>query len=326
MAERSGSMIGHSSAIVARATCANHCVECSPKPGDKSTSDAFTLIELLMVIATIAILASLVLTALSQAKGQAQSSYCKNNLRQQGLAFQMYISDTRFYPYYETPVSDPNSEVGIHWEVTLEPYYPAPNAQSNSPSQSVVQNEPPSLVYQCPAYATMVASPYVTPEGGWWNNWSYAYNTWGSSSGSADVPNLDYCLGPGVNAPQLWEIISSPIPIGGPGTRNPNTPTDLPACRESCVLAPSQLFTLMDSRGTGTNPWTGLDWTACVQDFPILAPRPQHDKVFNVLFAEGHVTEVQLSALFNPTNSAPKWNVDYQPHPESWQSGSTWIP
>jgi prepilin-type N-terminal cleavage/methylation domain-containing protein/prepilin-type processing-associated H-X9-DG protein len=56
---------------------------------------AFTLIELLLVIAIIGLLAALLLPTLGRVKESGRATGCLSNLHQIGLALQMYVDDNR---------------------------------------------------------------------------------------------------------------------------------------------------------------------------------------------------------------------------------------
>ena len=59
----------------------------------KSRKDGFTFIELLVVLATVAILAVLLLPAIAGTKPNSQAFQCLENQRQLILGWQMYAAD-----------------------------------------------------------------------------------------------------------------------------------------------------------------------------------------------------------------------------------------
>lgn len=80
------------------------------------STHGFTLIEMLVVVAIIAILASLLMPALQRARSSAEQIDCAHALKQVGVCFNMYASD---YKSFIPPAWVSAQE---QWTVQLQPY------------------------------------------------------------------------------------------------------------------------------------------------------------------------------------------------------------
>jgi len=126
---------------------------------------AFTLVELLVVIAVIAILASLLLPALTHAHAKAHSTQCISNLRQWGLAFRQYSDDNKDCLPRRGQGIQPLAQIDRpeDWFNSLPPYL---NSQSYQQLFAANQKLKPrsSTVFVCPD-ATDPGSNHFLPYG-----------------------------------------------------------------------------------------------------------------------------------------------------------------
>ena len=156
-----------------------------PSTLDPRPSTAFTLVELLVSIAVIAILAAILLPVLNQSRQSAWRTECTSNLRQLGLATEMYWDDNHgdcFQWLYHTT----NSDGQLYWFGWLQ-------SDTTPEGQRVFDLSTGRLypylngsnVRLCPALYAMPAQLKLKGDG---VIFSYGYNKSLSPAGSSSTP------------------------------------------------------------------------------------------------------------------------------------------
>ncbi len=132
-----------------------------------SRRQAFTLVELLVVIGIIALLISILLPALNSARRSAQAVKCLASLKEIGNAFQMYAIDSKgYYPPAQLRVNTdlnvkynlygtdfPADGYGAYWFNFLNKYVSKEKIGNEDTSGNTVDNvKTKSVFWGCPSF------------------------------------------------------------------------------------------------------------------------------------------------------------------------------
>jgi prepilin-type N-terminal cleavage/methylation domain-containing protein/prepilin-type processing-associated H-X9-DG protein len=236
---------------------------------------AFTLIELLTVIAIIGILAALLLTALSRGVGTARRISCVNNVRQLGQAIQQFIGDNHVYPLDTNPDFNKGSYPNHYEDWTLALDHELGKESSSHDSSFISKG-----IWKCPSLERPADFPsnhvYV----------SYGYNTYGMRAGKGDTNSLGIGRQFGMS-----NISAPPVP-------------------ESEIASPSEMMALGDGFcGYDKTIYGGEALLMRSPDVPYLDPLAQepflrHQGKANVVFCDGRVESPTLQFLFADTSDA----------------------
>ncbi len=270
----------------------------------KTTGSAFTLTELLVVIAVVGILAALLLTAVSKAKAQGQRIQCVNNVRQLGIVMSLFVTDHQAYPLAVNPDFRTGSypDFWSTWHVAL---------QQNGLifSQNPTNNRYASIwihegVWQCPSAPTPAS--FLTNHSVYF---SYGYNGFGLSA-VTDTNSL------GLGGQHVWIPRKHIVPA--------------PPVSESEVVNPSEMIAIGDGfwgnngilRDGSFVLWRTTNFNDNVANAGSTKRSfARHQGHANVFFCDGHVESPTLQFLFEDTSdeALSRWNRDHQPHRELLQ-------
>ncbi len=130
-----------------------------------ATGRGFTLVELLIVIAIVAVLAAILFPLFARAREAGRRTRCLANLRQIGVAFEMYTQD---YDECFPNTGDPYLWMGRRWRWPVQPYlgYAARRdpAAPDDPNRSVAAG---AHILNCPS------DPQAATK---WDSTSYGYS------------------------------------------------------------------------------------------------------------------------------------------------------
>lgn len=269
---------------------------------------AFTLVEMLAVVAIILLLLSIMMPTLSHTTDRMQDVVCRSNMRSMGHALNNYLMENERV----TPFCYARSQGVVFgcWPPRLRQYlnydndvFWCPSRDSSWKWRQIYRGDPGAPAGGHVRYANdqdvrsyafrkdeMLPVATVVPFSYGWNDWGTAHAFTHAGMGGDEWP------GPG-----RWKITLS------------------------MIANPASMIAITDKQPTPPNQWWGfnIDPTSWWEH-----PAQHHDGGCNVIWADGHACwkPIERLVIGDNTNNPNSWNDEQKEIARYWNNNFHWIP
>jgi prepilin-type N-terminal cleavage/methylation domain-containing protein/prepilin-type processing-associated H-X9-DG protein len=286
----------------------------APRPARSRSAQAFTLVELLVVIGIIGLLISILLPTLSGARETAAATKSLSNLRQIGMGLSMYVNDNKgYYPRHSSIEGEttkaPSPKPRTRWIDDIYPYM-----QNTEVYMRPLLTEDERARMNKPFAHTTDNAGVPLPTTVYFGGYGYNYQYLGNARKPGGIPPFHA---------HVSKVRASSQTIAVADTHGSKNGGSTWTSEGVYVIDPPRMSVDMGSKGSrksSASPGNGqYAYTGGNDGDPAhrSTPAERNRKKVNVVFCDGHAEAMTLKQMDDSDNDGTPdngwWNGRYDP-------------